>query len=367
MNNNEQTKAVLAAMFTENTGRAMCDSGDYYGRSWQQNQGKTVADFEKEPEAKLHVSLYRHSEPPKAELLVTVSAYHFLKDRLSFEEWLQRAFDAYVAGTEAEDDAQNAIRPYSAPDRSWFTLARDFIHEYLPTQHLVWEQGYRLATPEEILATWGPGEDEDAEWQLNELRRDLVRAKVRGPFGEGDRPMTVNTCNGEDALSQVVQYTLFQLGEWEEVYVALFVHGGCDVRGGYTAPKFFSAGGRHSEWTGILDNSRYTVGAYDEATGVSTKWDYEGGGLESTYHELLDRRCTTTTQLSLDEVLDLDLKSPEQILQDDHRDLDEFPVVEVEALPAEPEKGVLYINEEANIAWCPFSHQPLEAWGWPAG
>ena len=33
-------------MLTENTGRALCDSGDYYGRHWQQNQGR---DFEAQP------------------------------------------------------------------------------------------------------------------------------------------------------------------------------------------------------------------------------------------------------------------------------------------------------------------------------
>lgn len=37
-------------MLIENTGRALGDSGDAYGRAWERNQGKTIEDFEREPE-----------------------------------------------------------------------------------------------------------------------------------------------------------------------------------------------------------------------------------------------------------------------------------------------------------------------------
>lgn len=46
-----------------------------------------------------------------------------------------------------------------------------------------------------------------------------------------------NSYNEDCSLSQTIQGHAFKLGEKE--YVALQIHGGCDARGGYTAPKIF--------------------------------------------------------------------------------------------------------------------------------
>jgi hypothetical protein len=54
----------------------------------------------------------------------------------------------------------------------------------------------------------------------------------------GTEKYTVNTYNGNDLLSQVLQYTAF-IAAHEWVYL-IQIHGGCDVRGGYTAPKAFT-------------------------------------------------------------------------------------------------------------------------------
>jgi len=51
---------------------------------------------------------------------------------------------------------------------------------------------------------------------------------------------TFNTANGEDLLSQVLQGILYSKEEDWPALVHLQIHGGCDIRGGYTAPKFFS-------------------------------------------------------------------------------------------------------------------------------
>jgi hypothetical protein len=50
-------------------------------------------------------------------------------------------------------------------------------------------------------------------------------------------PFTINTYNGESVLSQVLQYHYFEIDGGG--YIALQIHGGCDVRGGYTDPKVF--------------------------------------------------------------------------------------------------------------------------------
>lgn len=46
-----------------------------------------------------------------------------------------------------------------------------------------------------------------------------------------------NTYNYDNLLSQVLQYGMFDLEG--ETYIILQIHGGCDVRGGYTKPKIF--------------------------------------------------------------------------------------------------------------------------------
>lgn len=85
---------------------------------------------------------------------------------------------------------------------------------------------------------------------------------VTGLYGEGS-PMTVNTYNGEDLLSQTIQYTLFTLDH--TTYVLLQVHGGCDVRGGYTTPRVFEC----SE--SIFDNARASIFCTSKECGAY--WD----------------------------------------------------------------------------------------------
>jgi hypothetical protein len=51
----------------------------------------------------------------------------------------------------------------------------------------------------------------------------------------------VNTYNGECNLSQTLQFITFGRGSdlYEHDHVLLQIHGGCDVRGGYTTPRIF--------------------------------------------------------------------------------------------------------------------------------
>lgn len=50
---------------------------------------------------------------------------------------------------------------------------------------------------------------------------------------------TTNTYNFENILSQVLQYTIFKDND-DDMFIILQIHGGCDVRGGYTNPYIFS-------------------------------------------------------------------------------------------------------------------------------
>ena len=111
------------------------------------------------------------------EISVTHNVYHFLKEHLTFDKEMDKRFHKW-----AKKPAQK--------DENWLTLMEQF----------------------------------------------PLTLKGSGLYGEGS-PITVNTYNGNDLLSQTIQYVYF---EYQGLaYVLLQIHGGCDVRGGYTKPRVF--------------------------------------------------------------------------------------------------------------------------------
>ena len=93
------------------------------------------------------------------------------------------------------------------------------------------------------------------------------------------RLFTENSYNRESLLSQVIQYTVYDTGS--ELLVALQVHGGADVRGGYTRPRIFSIDSEYDlvmEWAAI-----YCTGDAVDSDGPhrfdgsGSEWTYEGG------------------------------------------------------------------------------------------
>lgn len=61
-------------------------------------------------------------------------------------------------------------------------------------------------------------------------------AQERAKFGD---VISENTYNKDTLLSQVLQYSAFNDDETGRAYAVLQIHGGADVRGGYTNPKVF--------------------------------------------------------------------------------------------------------------------------------
>ncbi len=58
------------------------------------------------------------------------------------------------------------------------------------------------------------------------------------------QPETANSYNWDNYLSQVIQYVTFEYqSRW---FVLLQVHGGADVRGGYTRPQVFEMCGEYA-------------------------------------------------------------------------------------------------------------------------
>lgn len=169
------TQKVLASMLRENTGRALLDSGGAYGRNWERN---ALRPFWEAPAT----TITGHAYNGKLDLSVTHSVFHWLVDRLEYSRGMTRRLRA-------------------------------------------------LGKREDLYGM-----------QLAERFPEYLRERGEAVGGIGEDPCTVNTYNGEDLLSQVLQFVYFTVGEGRGLrteFVALQIHGGCDVRGGYTDPVVF--------------------------------------------------------------------------------------------------------------------------------
>lgn len=113
--------------------------------------------------------------------------------------------------------------------------------------------------------------EHENESYLNLMEMWANSLGASGLYGEGS-PMTINTYNGEDLLSQVIQFTLFRLDFTD--YVVLQVHGGCDVRGGYTRPRVFEVNG---DACGMFDNARASIYCTGDHDKCGAYWDTENG------------------------------------------------------------------------------------------
>jgi hypothetical protein len=103
---NDETKQSLAEQFVENTGRALLDSGDAYGRGWQRKAGMTVADFEAQPKAYV-----QHD-------YVVLSTFHWLADRVSYLKELDDTFIQFSRQPIRDNDP-------------WLVCAEDFAQKML--------------------------------------------------------------------------------------------------------------------------------------------------------------------------------------------------------------------------------------------
>jgi len=274
----ETTTEVIARMLKQNTGRVLVDSGDYYGRHFEQNQDR---DFEKEPEAVLHVERPRH-EGERLECWPVFSVYHWLKDRLEYNADLDERYRYYCG-----------------------RMAYNF--------------------------------------SLHSAERFVEDREGKGIYGDGG-PVTVNTHNGEDLLSQTVQFVYWTDGEGD-AHVLLQIHNGCDVRWGYTDPVAFDVG--DYDGTAIFDNARGSVSCAE----CCRHWDTDDG-----VHFAPDGACGEDyTPLG---EYPTTLEKPEYPRKPDPAQLT-LPI----DLPEKPtpDIGVIWIDEEGK-AHCPSCGGVLEAW-----
>ena len=169
-------KETIAAMLTENTGTHMLDSGGANGRAWQRNAGKALADFENQPSATAEIYVRECNGQLTAEIMPCVNVFHLL-----------------TGGALELDDICKEFNAMPVDD---------------------WDGDYNGVS----VAGWGF------------LSRHQFKSK------EG-----FNTYNWASNHSQVIQGQELELnGEYgEEQYILIQIHGGADVRGGYTDAKLF--------------------------------------------------------------------------------------------------------------------------------
>ena len=115
--------------------------------------------------------------------------------------------------------------------------------------------------------------------EFNLMPCDNWESDIYGVSAEGkqfldDREATIkgdySSYNGESSLSQVIQYTLVDIDSTE--YILLQVHGGCDVRGGYTDAKLFKI----IDECYLYENASFCLFRGDYRLGI----DIRGGELE---------------------------------------------------------------------------------------
>ena len=169
------TQKLVYAMLTENTGRHMLDSGGAYGRHWERNQAKTIEDFDNEQEQTIEKSEWTD------------------KNGETYTEYVRTVSVFHFLSELELDYVCNKFNELNTDCKDW---------------------------------------DGDFGWGVSQKGNDfldLVGMEIKQEF---------NTCNGDSDLSQVLR------GAWLEdadgdTYLLLQIHGGCDVRSGYTDAKLF--------------------------------------------------------------------------------------------------------------------------------
>jgi hypothetical protein len=101
---------------------------------------------------------------------------------------------------------------------------------------------------------------------------NLIDSEILDMFNAENVSESFNTCNHESFISQECQYFTFSIED--EVYIALQVHGGADIRGGYTGVKVFKLNGY---FTGSPDV--YATIMKSDGTEIQAETGYNGYSL----------------------------------------------------------------------------------------
>jgi len=182
--------AVIRNQLVENTGAHLLDSGSHYGRAWEENRDNPP---------------WERPSWDVSNDYVTHNVYDLMERRLDRDEMAVALETALYAFGHSGDRSRE----------SWLRTMEDFAEATVEGQHYL----------NDLLDIGVPREAAEMVLGFSHECSDQP-------------PMTGNTYNGEcHTLSQCLQFTTFG-GPYAE-YVVVQVHGGCDIRGGYTAPRVY--------------------------------------------------------------------------------------------------------------------------------
>lgn len=151
-----------------------------------------------------------------------------------------------VAGMLQESTGTHILDSGSAYGRHWQANRRvtDF-RKQPPLNAQIWDNGevifsidifHYLTSMLEIDDRSKALQEEFAEYANKPENEDVSWLALMEEFAGGS---AWNTYNWETLLSQVLQGVNIDIEEDGEQYILLQIHNGCDVRGGYTAPRIF--------------------------------------------------------------------------------------------------------------------------------
>lgn len=191
------TEKVISRMMKENTGTHFLDSGGESGRNWQRNKYRKFID---EPEATIKFQARKpygkpDNAPLKLDITACVSTFHRLCKALCVTKEtkeLTKEFHAFSRRKDQEHDGWHECLD------KWLLKKAEFFGE----------------VPLEV------------QW--------------------------MNSYNGDSTLSQVILFAEVWI-PGNGTYIVLQIHGGADVRGGYTKPVFF-------------EEADYSIWSYNDAT-----------------------------------------------------------------------------------------------------
>lgn len=207
-NNFSAVENLLFKMLTKNTGKAMGDSGDLYGRNWEVNKKKTIQDFFNEPSITFDTPKTK-CDLTKEMIDYEISLFHALRNQLNLdgicEEFNRRNWNA------KEFDGDRLEMGVCKRAENWLYKTADF---YV-------------------------------------------------------KEMFILSYNWSSRLSQTIQFGYLEI--YGETYVLLQIHGGCDVRGGYTPAMLFKLG-RFEEYLTTDD----VYGTITRKNGTTVDFQNEG-------------------------------------------------------------------------------------------
>ncbi len=149
---------------------------------------------------------------------------------------------------------------------------------------------------------------------------------------------TINSCNGEDLLSQTIQWWHGELDG--EDFIILQIHGGADVRCGYTAPKFFTP----DDDCLLYDNARAII-VCERTTFDPAQLDFGG---EQTHQEPHNWDTDDAYHWSFEGCYG-------------NSDAGSLEKYDFSDKPADKGNGKLYVDEDGN-GYCPLCGSKLNAY-----